>query len=240
MYKQKSFLALIPARGGSKGLPGKNIYPFAGKPLIAWTIQNALKSNFLDEVIVSTDSKEIASVAMKYGACVPFLRPASLSGDRSPVVETILDALDKLEKMGRTYDCVALLEPTHPLRKVDDIDNAIVKLIDSKKKADCIVSLGSIALEHPLYAKRIDKNGYVELYFKNKLALHQRQDLDRAYFPYGVIYLSYISAIRKLRAAYGGKIIPYFIERWQNYEINDIYDLKCAEAVFLHRKKTGK
>ncbi len=238
MYKNNKILGLIPARGGSKGLPGKNIKPLSGLPLIAWTIKQALGSEYLDKVIVSTDSRKIAAVAKKYGAEAPFIRPRELATDNSEIIDTVLHALSYLEKRGIYFDYLALLETTSPLRKDGDIDNAVKKLIDRKDDADSLISVGKIALEHPEYAKIISDNGYVKPYVPDgKRSAESRQKLLTAYFPYGVIYLSKVSAIKRYNKVYGGEILPYMIERWQNYEINDIWDFMCVETILAKKKR---
>lgn len=128
-------IAIIPARGGSKGIPQKNIIDFAGKPLIAWTIEQAKSSNLISEVYVSSDSQEILTVASNYGA-KPILRPKEISGDKSSSESALLHALDQ---MSEEPDLVVFLQTTSPLRKMDDIDNAINKLIENK--ADSLLSL---------------------------------------------------------------------------------------------------
>jgi CMP-N-acetylneuraminic acid synthetase len=238
MYKGKTILGLIPARGGSKGLPGKNIKPLLGTPLIAWTIKQAFGSKYLDMVAVSTDSRHIAAVAKKYGAEVPFIRPKRLATDKSKVIDTILHALKYFEKSGMKFDYLALLETTSPLRKDGDIDNAIKMLIGSDQDADSLISVGKIALEHPAYAKTLSWDGLVESYIdSSKRVAMLRQNLPIVYFPYGVIYLSKVSSIKRYNAAYAGKILPYLIERWQNYEINDMWDFMCVESILANNKK---
>ena len=154
MYKKRKTLALIPARGGSKGLPGKNIMPLAGKPVIAWSIEQALNSRCIDKVLVSTDSREIASIARKYGAEVPFLRPKALAADTSSTFDVISHAVDFLRKQGEEFDYIALVEPTSPLRANADLDRAIKSLIDHEDKADSLVSVGkSIWSIRPLLRK---------------------------------------------------------------------------------------
>ena len=140
MYKNKKILAIIPARGGSKGIKNKNIKPMNGKPLIVWTIEAAQQSIYLDKFLVSTDSKEIAKVAKHNGAEVPFLRLSKYAKDDSPSYEAVLHAIDQLKLKGETYDYVALLEPTSPLRGYKDIDNAIAQLI-YHPDADGLVSV---------------------------------------------------------------------------------------------------
>ncbi len=231
MYKDKRILALIPARGGSKGLPGKNIKLLMDKPLIGWTIEQARKSNYVDEIFVTTDDRAIAEISATFGAQAFPLRPAYLASDASKVVDTMLYILKMFEEKGKVFDYILLLEPTSPLRRRDDVDNAIRKLIDDEASADSLISVGEIALEHPLYAKTIDQDGYVQSYQKVEDSSILRQGLPKAYFPYGVVYLSKVEAIRKYNAPYAGRIIPLLIERWQNYEINDIYEFACVEAI---------
>jgi len=230
MINGKSVLAIIPARGGSKGLPGKNIKELCGKPLVAWSIEQALKSKYIDNVFVSTDSEEIAKIAKEFGANVPFLRPAELAADDSPISDAILYVLEQLGLMGESYDYVALLEPTSPLRKLNDIDDAI-DLIAQNTNTDCLVSVGKVHMEHPMIVKKIDAKGFVAPYISNIAKIYQRQQADEAYFPYGVIYISRVSEFKKNRMFYTEKTVPYFIERWQNYEIDDQLDFTIIAQI---------
>lgn len=225
MYKGNKILAIIPARGGSKGIPKKNIVNLAGKPLILYTIESAKKSKYLDKFIVSTDDGEIATVSKKFGAEI-VKRPEELAKDNSPTIGAIKQVINHFEEK---FDIIVLLEPTSPLRKDNDIDNALKVFID-KKDADSLVSLGEIALENPYVAKIIEKD-YVATLIKTKTKVTQRQQLPKTYFPYGVIYLSKTDKLLKTGTFYQKKTMPYFIERWQNYEIDDIYDLKAIEGI---------
>ncbi len=236
MYKGNKILAVITARGGSKGLPGKNIKLLLGKPLIVWTIEKALESTFLDRIIVSTDSDEIAAVAKEHGAEVPFKRPKRLSGDRVGSYDVVAHAIGYLSRRGDVFDYVALLEPTSPLRKKGDIDRAIAKLIDNEKKADSLVSFGQVTLEHPAVIKKVSSKGYMVPYVKNPEKATGRQGYSPAYFPYGVIYLTRISALYKHQSFYQPRTIPYFVERWQCYEVDDIYDFMAIEAILKNKK----
>ncbi|MFA5089593.1 MAG: acylneuraminate cytidylyltransferase family protein [Candidatus Omnitrophota bacterium] len=231
MYKEKRILALIPARGGSKGLPRKNTRLLRGKPLIYWTIRQALSSKYLDQVIVSTDDNEIAMIAERYGASVPFLRPKRLATDKAKTIDVIFHALNYFQEINIKFDYLALLEPTSPLRKTDDIDKAVQALIDRESNFDSLVSLGKIALEHPVLAKKINKKGYVGSYIKNVKCASRRQDFPLSYFPYGVIYLSKITTLRKTKKFYQKRTLPYFIERWQNYEVDDALDFLCIDSI---------
>lgn len=227
-------LALIPARGGSKGLPRKNVLDVAGKPLIAWTIEAALAARHVDAVVVTTDDPEIAEVSLAHGAEVPFMRPAEFALDTSPSIDAVLHALDALAADGRTFDYLALLEPTSPLRTPGDIDRAIEMLVAHEAEADAVVSVGEVHMEHPSIVKRI-VDGRLEPYVPQGTRVTRRQDLDRAYFPYGVVYLSKVSSLRETKSFYPVRTMPMLIERWQNYEIDDIYDLLCVDAILSYR-----
>lgn len=234
MYKSKRILCLIPARGGSKGIPKKNIKLLSGKPLIAWTIEQALKSKYLDKILVSTDDEEIAEISKKYKAEVPFLRPKELAKDESPTSDTIIHAINWLENRNECFDILVLLEPTSPLRKEDDIDKALEEFIKNYALADSLISVGEVHMENPHIVKKIE-NGYVKPFMELNKNFHQRQSLPKVYFPYGVIYAVKTDSFNKKKTFYLDKTIPYFIERWQNYEIDDIYDFYCIETI-LNRK----
>jgi CMP-N-acetylneuraminic acid synthetase len=227
---QLRILGFIPARGGSKGLPGKNTLPLHGKPLVAWTIEQAQRSRYLTEVLVSTDSPEIARVSEAYGLPVPFLRPGDLAQDDSPVSDAVLQALVWLEGKGRRFDILALLEPTSPLRKDGDIDAAIELFLSRYDDADTLVSVGEVHLESPYYMKEI-RDGFVESFLPAEKVHYHRQQLKKVYFPYGVIYMSKVDAYRKTRTFYHDRTIAYPIERWQNYEIDDLHDMICVSAI---------
>jgi CMP-N-acetylneuraminic acid synthetase len=229
-------LALIPARGGSKGIPKKNIKLLLGKTLITWTIEQAQKSEYVSRVFVSTEDKEIAAIAEQSGVEIPFLRPEEFAQDNSPTSDAIIHALDMFEQRGEYYDIVIILEPTSPLRKKDDIDNAIKTFLENSSDSESLVSVGEVQLENP-YIMKIIENGHVIPFLENDQKFYQRQQLPTIYFPYGVIYLSTVPAFRKWGTFYQKTTLPYKIERWQNYEIDDIYDFYCVEAVLKIKLK---
>lgn len=232
MLKNKKIIAIIPARGGSKGLPKKNIKLLAGKPLIAWTIEQAKKSKLIDKLIVNTDSQEIAKIAEKYGAEVPFIRQKELAQDNSSIYDVIFDTLDRFNKNGSEFDIVVLLEPTSPLRKEGDIDKAINLFLKNYEKTDSLVSVGQIHTENPSITLKTEGE-LIKPYMKTDFS--RRQDFPKAYFPYGVIYISKTDALRKTRKFYQKKTAYYLIERWQNYEIDDVYDFICVEAIMKQK-----
>ena len=231
MYKKNKILGIIPARGGSKGLPKKNIKTFNGKPLIYWTMQSAQNSKFLDEIYISTDSNEIADVVKDYGIHIPLMRPKELAKDDSPSYELIIHAIDYFKSQNKSFDYVALLEPTSPLRKKNDIDNAIAKIVDHPE-ADSLVSIGEVHTEHPDIVKKENSDSYLEPYFRNEVDIYQRQQANKAYFPYGVVYISKVDAFYKNQSFYTKKLIGYNIERWQNFEIDDQLDFDINEFLF--------
>jgi CMP-N,N'-diacetyllegionaminic acid synthase len=236
MYQEKKILVVIPARGGSKGLPGKNIKIMHGNPLITWSIKAAQSSKSVDRVFVSTDSEEIANVARSYDVEVPFLRPTSFAEDSSPSWAAVLHALDTFSEQGEQFDYVAMIEPTSPLRKENDIENAIQMLIESQE-SESLVSVGEVHMEHPIIVKKIDERGRVKSYIDGAKSIYQRQQADMAYFPYGVVYLSKVASYYKNKDFYTDKTIPYYIERWQNYEIDDLLDFNLIEQIILLKEK---
>ena len=156
------------------------------------------------------------------------------------MIDVIIHAIEFYKNINRVFDYIALLEPTSPLRKINDIDSAIEKLIDHEAEADSLVSVGEVQLEHPSIMKGIDGD-YVKPYETNARIITRRQELDKVFFPYGVIYLSKTEKLIKHGTFYHERTIPYFIERWQNYEVDDIYDFICIDAVMKQKlKEAGK
>lgn len=236
MYKGLKILAIITARGGSKGLPGKNIKVLQGKPLLAWTIEQAQASKYLDEIFVSTDSEEIALVSKEYGVEVPELRPSYLAMDDTSSMDVLEYTITNLEQKGKSFDYLILLEPTSPLRKWDDIDKMIQLACDNPER-DGVISVGKVHTEHPMIVKKVSHQGNIIPYNDELKMAYQRQQHDAAYFPYGVGYLIKVSRFKETHAIYTNNVIPYYIERWQNYEIDDIYDFLCIEAIMKEKGK---
>lgn len=230
MLKNYKILAIIPARGGSRGVPKKNIKNINGEPLIAYSIKNALNSTYIDTLIVSTDNHEIASIANRYGASTPFLRPKKYALDTSPNSDVIEHAVHWFKKKHETFDIIVWLEPTSPLRKKNDIDAALKLFGKHYNRADTLVSVGQVHLEHPAIVKTIQK-GYVTPFIRSKTGIYQRQQLAPAYFPYGVIYIAKIKSYLRHKTFYQKRTIPYILKRWQNYEIDDALDFTIIETI---------
>ena len=234
MYMGKSVLAVVTARGGSKGLPGKNIKEMCGKPLICWTLSALKDSMYVDRVFISTDYKSIAEVCENEGFAVDELRPSSLAQDNTSSIEVLEYTIKKLADKGEEYDYVLVLEPTSPLRKHNDIDN-IIKLAVENDDSDGVISVGKVHLEHPSIIKRINGQGRLCQYSEYIQQTCRRQDEDDAFFPYGVGYLIKSKVLLEKRVIYTDSILPFYIERWQNYEIDDIYDFLCVECIMKEK-----
>ena len=228
MNKQDNILAIIPARSGSKRLPNKNIKILCGKPLIAWSIESALNSKYIDEVVVSTDSTLYADIAKSYGANIPFLRPKELSEDKTPTFDVIEHTIEFYKNhMNKEFDYIVLLEPTSPLRESYDIDNAIEKLC--KEKAASISSIGDIK-EHPSTLKRIINNR-IYPFMVSLSGTTRRQDNETLFFPYGVIYIAKKDILIKEKTFYTSDCAFYRIKTHQCYEIDDALDFMCIETI---------
>lgn len=232
MIDGKKIIAIVPARQGSKGLAKKNIIDFLGKPLLVWSIEAAVQSNYVDRIIVSTDSTEIAGVGEKFGADIPFIRPSYLSEDNSTSVDVICHAIEFMsEKLGENFDFVILLEPTSPLRTSEDVDLALEKLIGSPD-ARSLVSVGESESQHNTLQFNITESEFISVEPSSKKFVHmRRQDLARSYFLDGSIYLSYIHTLFEFASFVHGKTLTLSLPKWKNIEIDDEYDYVMALAL---------
>ena len=238
MYKNKKILAVVPARAGSKGLPGKNIRILNGKPLIAWSIEEGKKSKYIDKLIVSTDGKQIAEIAQKYGAEVPFIRPKELATDNAPTSGVLIHAINFFKNKGDNYDIIVLLEPTSPLRTVEDIDIPIEKLIENKN-ARSIVSVAILESAHPMFTVKIEENGFIKPFLGgNRIKSIRRQELEDVFFFEGTIYISYISTYEEVETFYHEQTLAYVVDRFKYFEVDEEEDLVIMEALmkFKNRK----
>jgi len=230
MYKGKNILGLIPARGGSKGLPRKNIKPLLGKPLIAWTIEQALASKYLDKVVVSTDDKEIADVSKKYGAEVPFMRPKELAEDNAKGIDIVLHVIDWLKENDKQkqYDLIMLLQPTSPLRTKEDIDKAIELLF--LKEAKAIVSVCEVD-HYPLWANTLPKDGCMKNFIRQEIMNKNRQELHIFYRLNGAIYLAYCKYIKQCRCFIGKDTFACIMPKCKSVDIDNEVDFKLAQIL---------
>ena len=234
MIAGRSVIAIIPARAGSKGLPGKNVRPLCGKPLIGWSIDSARASRYVDEVVVSTDGDEIARIAAQFGAAVPFRRPAELSTDTATTLAAAQHALDHYRAQGRAFDVVVLLEPTSPLREQSDIDRMLEQLSGAWESFDAVISIGEVH-EHPSIMKRL-RGPELEPYCAELARTTRRQDNPAAYCPYGVAYIVKTAVLLGEGTFYPRRCTYHLLKRYQSYEIDDLHDFLCVEAVMKHER----
>lgn len=224
MIDDKRVLALIPARGGSKGIKDKNIIDLCGKPLIVHTIDVAKKSQYIDDIIVSTDSERIATVAKRYGAEIPFMRPNELATDIAKTIDVVIDAIERLAQTGREYDILVLLQPTQPLRNSDDIDGAIEKYI--QEGGQDVVTVTDVK-DHPLLIRRIKENGILENVFGVNSTV-RRQEMPLFYKVNGCIYVNDIHTLNK-HTSFNDNKIPYYMPKERSIDIDEECDLLLAE-----------
>jgi CMP-N,N'-diacetyllegionaminic acid synthase len=227
--KRGGLIALIPARGGSKGVKRKNLRIVAGKPLIAWSIETALASKCIDCVVVSTDDKEIAGVAEQFGSNV-LMRPKEISGDRTPMIEVVLHALDAIDTPNGTYEHLILLQPTSPARTSDDVAGAYEQILLSG--VDSIISVFADADNHPARAYTLREN---RLYAYEKEPIGSlRQDLPTVYHRNGAIYLSKVEFIRRCRRLWSDSPQAYVMPKERSLNIDDDVDLLIADLLMTH------
>lgn len=223
-------LFLIPARGGSKGVPGKNIRLLGGKPLISHTIEDALKvASDPEDVVVTTDSDEIAAIARQAGANVPFLRPAELATDTAGSREVIIHAADYLNDKGKDYDCIVLLQPTSPFRNITDIEDAMN--LFEKHRPDMVVSVKE-ARSNPYYnAFEPDEDGFLKI-SKGDGKITRRQDAPDVFEFDGSIYVIDLSSLKKSGSiARIGRILPLKNTVANNIDIDSETDFLIAEKM---------
>ncbi len=228
-------LAIIPARGGSKAVPRKNIRVVGGKPLIAYTIETALAAGELfHRVIVSTDDAEIAEIAKHYGAEVPFMRPGELSGDHVPTLPVLQHAVDFVEKQDSlTLDGVFLLQPTAPLRTVADIAAALE--IARKEDCDSVISVVQVFAVHPILMKRIEDNCLTDYCMVEKEGTRRQDYNPPAYMRNGAIYLTRRNVLMNENSIWGQKICPYVMPPDRSVSIDDDMDLRLLEIMLQER-----
>lgn len=213
--------ALIPARGGSKGIPRKNVKLIAGKPLIVWTIEAALHSSLLSAVVVSTDDLEIAEVARDAGAQVPFIRPAELAQDKSSGLDPVLHAMDQLPQ----YDSVLLLQPTSPLRTTEDIDGCL--RLAARKNAPSVVSVTE-ASTHPHWTYRLNADQLMTR-FVDAAPAARRQDLAAAFTLNGAMYFADVNWLRRSGSLVSDETLAYIMPSERSVDLDTAFDWKFAE-----------
>lgn len=223
-------LGLIPARGGSKGVPDKNIKLLGGKPLLAYTAEIALNSKMLSKVVLSSDSDKIIAVAKQIGLEVPFKRPSNLAEDQSPTLPVLLHALSYYESIGETFDAVCLLQVTSPFRTVEFLDEAITTFI--KNKTDSLISVLEVPHEYnPHWVFEESKNGNLKISTGDNKIISRRQELPIAYHRDGSIYITKTSVLQNQNSMYGDSISYIKSSKKMYVNIDTMQDWERAEQI---------
>jgi len=229
------YIVLICARGGSKGLPGKNIEPLNGTPLIGWSINIAKKIDRVSRIIVSTDSEDIARVALEYGAEVPFMRPKELAQDDSPEWLVWRHAIKYMESnTGENVDAIIVLPATAPLRSVDDV-NSCIDLYENEE-VDSIITV-SVASRNPYFNMIVnDENGYASRVISSESQTIRRQDAPEVYDMTTVAYVVNSDFVKRFNGIFDGKTKSVRIPRERAIDIDDLTDFKVAECLIQNLK----
>ncbi len=233
MNSSFKIMGLITARGGSKDIPKKNVKMLASKPLIAWSIEAAKQSLDLDRIVVSTDDDEIADIAVKWGANVPFIRPDFLAQDNSPHIDVVIHAIDWLkENQHYLPDYVMLLQPTSPFRTANDIDAAIE--IAERNNADSVISVCE-SPAHPYLNRKISDQGLLSDFVERPSGYLRRQEFPKAYCENGAIYLVKRDIIINRRILNPENTFSYIMKPECSLDIDTLWDFQLAEMILKNR-----
>lgn len=230
MYNGRKILAIIPARGGSRGIKDKNIYIVNNKPLIAYTIEAARNSKYIDKVIVSTDSEKIAAISNKYGAETPFLRPSHLSGDTAKTIDAVLHAKNCLEEKGEYFDICVLLQATSPLRDENDVDEAIEYFERVGERS--VASIVEVN-QNPILMRKCDKEGRMTS-IVNKNSTVRRQDFDKYYYVNGAIYINLSDTLSE-NTSFNDNEYGWELSEEHSLDIDSYLDIEKLEEI-LNKK----
>lgn len=231
-----SVIAVIPARGGSKGIPRKNLAIIAGRPLIAYAIDAAIKANYIDRVVVSTEDREIANIAEDLGAEVPFIRPVELADDVAPMIGTLSHAQACLESMGEEIEALVLLQPTSPLRTSRHIDEAVA--LFRSTSATSVVSVTEVPHHFtPTSVMRISSQGNLCPFLDGVAPITRRQDKPRLYARNGPAVLVCDSETLRSGELYGENCLPYVMSIEDSLDIDTPHDLCVAERILTDLRR---
>ena len=229
-----SSIAVITARGGSKRIPKKNIKEFCGKPILAYSIEAAIKSGMFDTVMVSTDSEEIAEIAKKYGAEVPFYRSAKTSDDFATTNDVLLEVIDEYKKLGQEFDELCCIYPTAPFVTAKKLVYAMNKLMESN--ADTLIPV--VAFSYPPQRAMHEADGYIKPVYPQYLD-SRSQDLEKHYHDVGQFYITKVDRFHENKKLMVGKVIPMEISELEVQDIDNQVDWELAELKYQLLKREG-
>lgn len=233
---KKRVLAIIPARGGSKGVKNKNLAIIAGKPLLAYTAESSLAANYLDRTICSTDSPAIAQVARDLGVEVPFMRPAELARDDTPGIEPLLHAVEWLQQNeGYLPEFVMCLQPTSPFRTSADIDAAIQLALDG---ANSVIGVSPVD-HHPYWMKQMNSKGTLSDFVETKMRYARRQDLPELYAINGAVYVVRCEVLMNEKSLFTRDSVGYVMPKERSLDIDTAWDLYLAELILRDAKHSS-
>ena len=235
MINGKSVIGIIPARSGSKGLPGKNVRELCGKPLIAWSIEAGIASQYIDVVVVSTDSQEIANIAQEFGASTPFIRPRELATDEATSFDVTKHVLDFYKsELNLSFGYTVLLEPTSPLRDGADIDRAMEELLKNPR-AVSIVGISKSEAQNPAFLVKIEKDSILIGVENLEIKSVRRQEIEDVYFLEGSIYISETETLLERMTFYHEETIGCVFPKWKSLEVDDLDDFIMVEALMTKK-----
>lgn len=229
MIAGKSVLAIIPARGGSKGVPRKNIRHLGEKPLLAWTITEAKKSAYIDRIILSTDDEEIMAVAEEYECEVPFIRPTDLAKDDTPGIAPVMHAMKQVPG----YDYIVLLQPTSPLRTAEDIDGCIETCIEMKARA-CVSITPSDKTPYWMYHLQPDNT--MKPVIESDQHFQRRQDIPGTYVLNGAVYIAQSDFLRERESFLERETVGYVMPKERSIDVDTEMDFVVIESLLKFRK----
>jgi len=231
--KHPSVIAVVPARGGSKGLPGKNIKMLGNRPLLSWPIHTAKESAYIQRVILSTDETTFAEIGRQAGAEAPFIRPSELASDTANSIDVVTHALGFLAEK---FDYIVLLEPTSPLTSASLLDSAIQALIDNRQHADACVGVVQEINAHPNFLFEQQENELLRPFLDHEMGVGiRRQDVSKVFRPEGSFYISDIEALKENQSFYHKRTMGYEVPDWMSYEIDNPLDFTIIEAIARYK-----
>lgn len=234
MIENKKVLAIIPARGGSKGIPKKNIKAVSGKPMINYTIEAAKECEYIDKVIVSTDDEEIAEISMRAGAIVPFLRPDELAVDDAELIDVVMHAIEFYERKAERYDIIVLLQPTSPLRTAEDLQKALEYYIRKGEKS--LLSISEVS-EHPEHMRQFNDENELERMIKEEED-GEKSGSKKYYMINGAIFINSMSELNE-KTKFEDNVMGYVLPKEHGIDIDVPEDVVVAEY-YLSQKCDGE